>query len=151
MDFFTGKFTKRNYNNYCLGVDKVKENIYGQIAIAYAKYLKDNSIAPSTSGWKELASQYLEKETMIKKGCPKSTFLGLCEEGLVKGVPIGKYTKSRANKQYAIQAVEILKKNESLKKHPLLLWKQIPNTPQTHNHQMDIVCALWNNGLIKID
>lgn len=28
------------------------------------------------------------------KGCTKGTFLGLCEEGLVKGIPKGNYTKT---------------------------------------------------------
>ncbi|MED1724504.1 hypothetical protein P4V06_17235 [Brevibacillus parabrevis] len=49
-----------------------------------------------------------------KKGCPKSAFLGLCEEGFVRGIEPGSYTTSVDNKAYALQAVEWLKKNPSL-------------------------------------
>jgi hypothetical protein len=40
-----------------------------------------------------------------EKGCPKSTFLGLCEEGLVPGAPAGSYTNSRLNKEYGLRAL----------------------------------------------
>jgi hypothetical protein len=33
-----------------------------------------------------------------KKGCPRGAFLGLCEEGLVKGIPAGDYTASKDDK-----------------------------------------------------
>lgn len=35
------------------------------------------------------------ESTSQRKGCPKGVYLGLCEEGLVKGIPKGKYTKSK--------------------------------------------------------
>ena len=34
----------------------------------------------------------------------RGAFLGLCEEGLVKGIPAGKYSASKDNKQYAVRA-----------------------------------------------
>jgi hypothetical protein len=43
-----------------------------------------------------------------KKGCPRGAFLGLCEEGLVKGIPAGNYTTSKDNKAYAVRAAELL-------------------------------------------
>jgi hypothetical protein len=54
----------------------------------------------------------LKLKVLKKKGCPKGTFLGLCEEGLVKGIPKGNYTKSVKNKKYAIKAVTVLKQNK---------------------------------------
>lgn len=111
--------------------------------------LKKNNEKFSDFGWKSFASMFTEKESMIKKECPKNAFLDLCEEGLVKGVPKGKYTKSYKNNKYAIQAVMLLKENESLKDNPKQLWNQIEDTPDSYNHQLDIVCALWNNDLIN--
>ena len=43
-----------------------------------------------------------------KKGCPRGAFLGLCEDGLVKGIPAGNYTVSKDNKAYAVRAAELL-------------------------------------------
>ena len=31
------------------------------------------------------------QESSRKKGCPQSAFLGLCEDGYVKGIPQGRY------------------------------------------------------------
>lgn len=59
---------------------------------------------------KKLQSKCLAKEHQVKKkGCPRNAFLGLYEEGLVKGIPSGNYTRSKKNKEYAIKAVKILK------------------------------------------
>jgi hypothetical protein len=43
-----------------------------------------------------------------KKGGPRGAFPGLCEAGLVKGIPAGRYTASKDNKAYAVRAAELL-------------------------------------------
>ena len=83
------------------------------------------------------------------KGCPKNSFLALCETGQIKGVQAGKYTRSRKNKSYALFALELLKQNPELANQPNKLWKLIPGcTGKVHNSQMDVVLALWNEKLI---
>jgi hypothetical protein len=83
-----------------------------------------------------------------KKGCPKGAFLGLCEEGLVKGIANGKYTTSIDNKHYALRAVELLRAGDSRIK-PIELWSLVMNgVKKSHNGQMDVVLALWSNGNI---
>jgi hypothetical protein len=57
-----------------------------------------------------------------EKPCPKTTFLGLCEAGFVKGIPKGKVTKSVKNKEYAIKAVAVLKQNTQTTFSPKELW-----------------------------
>ena len=47
-----------------------------------------------------------------------------------------------------IDAIEILKKDNSLKNNPKKLWELIPNHPNSHNSQMNVVCSLWNADLI---
>lgn len=85
-----------------------------------------------------------------KKGCPRCAFLGLCEEGLVKGVPRGFYTTSEKNKEYAIQGVEILRENPSLSSDPMALWDAVLGERSiSYNDQMHVVTALWNEGLTK--
>jgi hypothetical protein len=83
-----------------------------------------------------------------KKGCPRGAFLGLCEEGLVKGIPAGRYTSSNDNKDYAVRAAALLiegKQSWSTSS----LWRAVEYDPaKTHNGQMDIVLALWKNDLI---
>jgi hypothetical protein len=50
---------------------------------------------------------YPTSPTSRKKDCPRGAFLGLCEEGLVKGIPAGKYTASKDNKAYAVRAAAL--------------------------------------------
>ena len=91
---------------------------------------------------------YPTSPTARKKGCPRGAFLGLCEEGLVKGIPAGNYTASKDDKAYAVRAAALLiegTRSWSISE----LWRAVTNDPEkTHNSQMDIVLALWKNDLI---
>jgi hypothetical protein len=83
-----------------------------------------------------------------KKGCPRGAFLGLCEDGLVKGIPLGSYTTSQDNKAYAIRAVQLLHSGFS-SESASVLWKRVMDgRNKAHNSQMDVVLALWNAGLV---
>ena len=84
-----------------------------------------------------------------KKGCPKDTFLSLCEEGLVNGISPGNYTYSERNRHYALEGVRILNNNPALQDDPINLWRSITDVPETYNQQMHIVCALWKAKLIN--
>jgi hypothetical protein len=83
-----------------------------------------------------------------KKGCPRGAFLGLCEAGVVKGIPAGHYTASKDNKAYAVGAAALLTEGTQ-SWSTSALWQAVSNDPKkTHNGQMDIVLALWKNNLI---
>lgn len=83
-----------------------------------------------------------------KKSCPRGAFLGLCEEGLVQGIPAGSYKASREDKAYAVRAVTLLTEGTE-QRSTSALWRAVTNgAEKTHNSQMDVVLALWNNDLI---
>jgi hypothetical protein len=67
---------------------------------------------------------------------------------LDKGIPPGPYTASKEDKAYAVQAAALL--TEGARKWSIgELWRAVTNDPEkTHNSQMDVVLALWKNGLI---
>ena len=119
-------------------------NEYGKVAIKVAK-AKGN---PKDNWQKEVKITFFDSESSQKKSCPKSAFLGLCEEGLVKGVPKGNYTKSVKNKEYALKAVTILKQNKETTFLPKELWEKLEFGDKRHNSQMDVVLALWKNDLL---
>jgi hypothetical protein len=82
-----------------------------------------------------------------KKGCPREAFLGLCEEGLVKGIPAGKYRKSKDDKAYVVLAAALLMDGTQHWSRSTL-WKAVTkDAVKQENGQMDVVLALWNNGL----
>lgn len=122
-------------------------NNYGLAALkSVRKYKSSYSIIEI---WSWAVKEIFETKSSQEKSCPKNTFLGLCEEGLVKGVPKGNYTKSVKNKEYALKAVAILKKNTPTIFSPKELWEQLELGDKKHNSQMDVVLALWEVGLLK--
>ena len=74
----------------------------------------------------------------------QGAFLGLCAEGLVKGVNPGNYTKSIDNKRYAVEAVQILMNHPELADDPKTLWshviKGIVKTENAHSKNIIVVC-----------
>ena len=121
-------------------------NRYGEAALIAAR---DSAGTSPAKRWQSAVEKvYPTSVTAQKKGCPRGAFLGLCEEGLVKGIPAGQYTTSKDNKAYVVRAAELLiegKQKWSISE----LWRAVADDPErAHNSQMDIVLALWKNGLI---
>lgn len=123
-------------------------NKYAQIALKTVGSFKDGYSIEEV--WWDVAKQIFDTKSAQEKGCPKNTFLGLCEEGLVKKIPKGNYTKSVKNKGYAVQALEALKQNDKKSFTPKELWTAINLGDKRHNSQMDVVLALWNNDYINV-
>ena len=86
-----------------------------------------------------------------KKSGPRGAFLGLCEAGLVKGIDGGNTepmtSQGNRNKAYAVKAVELLRAGSH--KTVSQLWMGVTDGDVVdHASQMDVVLALWKNGLI---
>jgi hypothetical protein len=122
-------------------------NKYGLTAIKSVQNFKDSYSIKEI--WSKSAKEVFETKSSQEKSCPKATFLGLCEEGLVKGIPKGNYTKSVKNKEYALKAIAILKQNKETTFSPKELWEKLELGDKRYNSQMDIVIALWDHNLIK--
>ena len=123
-------------------------NKYAQVAINTVNFINKNGGNPILIWLKEANYIFGEYKASAMKGCPRAAFLGLCEEGLVKGIPCGNYTKSKKNKEYAIEAVKFLKENSADNLTPKKLWTRITFNEKTHNSQMDIVYELFKRGYI---
>ncbi|WP_291637657.1 hypothetical protein [Clostridium sp.] len=121
---------------------------FGECALKSLKLiLEDNSLTPREA-WQIVSIELFGEGTSSqRKVCPKSTFLGLCEEGLVKGIEKGKYTASKKNKYYGLTAVGILEKNMHKIFEAEELWSLVTDNKE-HDGQMDIVLELWENGMI---
>jgi hypothetical protein len=124
-------------------------NKYGLIALEAAK----DVVNPEKS-WSNATKKTYKTISSQKKGCPKNVFLGLCEEGLVKGIKPGVYLKNSVanlNKKYALLGVALLKTNPNLSRKEL--WIKVEEKlkiNKRHNSQMDVVLALWESHLIVI-
>jgi hypothetical protein len=122
---------------------------YGNAAVNAVEYMIKQGEKTPRAAWNRAAKELFVSESSQKKGCPRATFLGLCQKGLVKSIPEEDYTTSVKNAEYGEKAVKLLKDNSELATDKMVLWKKITNGAVKHNSQMDVVIALWNEGLIE--
>jgi hypothetical protein len=108
-----------------------------------------DSIDPKAAWTRAAAILFPNSPSSRNKGCPKGAFLGLCEEGVVQGIPKGRYTRSLDNKRYALAAVRVLAKRPQLAEDRTALWQTIPAHPLHENNQMDVVISLWKQSLLE--
>ncbi len=122
-------------------------NKYGLTAIEAAT---DKKSGNPIDAWEKSTRRIFPKSLASqRKGCPRAAFLGLCEEGVVKGISPGRYTKSRDNKEYALRAWRILRAEKGPTEVQSLWLRVIKGMSKTHNGQMDVVLALYSADLLS--
>lgn len=76
---------------------------YGQAAVDAVLLLHQYMGMHPAEAWETATLNVFKKGAAAqKKGCPKNAFLGLCEEGLVKGIPAGHYCYKKRSKDKII-------------------------------------------------
>jgi hypothetical protein len=122
-------------------------NRYGQAAILAAQQAS-NGANPEALWEDALEKLYPTSPVARKKNGPRGAFLGLCEEGLVKGISTGSYTNPTDNKAYAVRAVALLAEGTQHWSKSALWQAATEGVEKPESGQIDVVLALWNNGLI---
>jgi hypothetical protein len=127
-------------------------NRYGEAALLAVRMETYGKALTAEERWQD-AVKKLYPTTPIgqKKSGPRAAFVGLCEAGLVKGIRAGEPEPGTSavnrNKAYAVAAVELLRAGTH--KSVSQLWAAVSEADGgDHNSQMDVVLALWKNGLI---
>ena len=141
--------------------DKAIWGNYGKVAIGATRHIQEAGGEPEDAWYKIAKEIFKEKTDSIEKGCPRNAYLGLCEDGLIVGVPKGNCIKGRKgkklNKSRAVHAVRMLYNNSSLENDtPRKLWSKLMKDRKEdpykhHDGQMDVVLALWHEGMIVRD
>ena len=123
---------------------------YGDAAVVAIQCYLLGKTRTLREAWTFGISRQTDSDSSSKKGCPKDAFLGLCEAGVIKGIPPGKYGGHRhnLNGRYAVDAYEILQSEPKLANDKRALWSRIPEPrAKNENGQLDVVLALFNNSL----
>jgi len=83
------------------------------------------------------------------EGCPKVAFIGLCSEGMIKGIPLSRYgvKHDAKNKRYAVDAAKLLLSGHPV--DPVVLWETVTDKKIVHHGQMSIVISLYNAELLQ--
>ena len=124
---------------------------YGKAAILARDLLTTGSTSDPVAAWTQAVREvFPSSPSSQKKGCPRGAFLGLCADGLVSGVASGNYTRSKDNRRYAREAVDLLRKSPLLAEQPDELWKRVMRGEEkTENSQMDVAISLWKAAAIS--
>ncbi len=126
-------------------------NKYGEAALLAVRMETYGKALTAGDRWEDAVRKvYATTTAGQKKSAPRGAFLGLCEAGLVKGVDAksaGMTSAGNRNRDYAVEAVRLLKVGEL--KTVSQLWAAVAAGEEVqHASQMDVVLALWKNGLI---
>lgn len=96
---------------------------YGEVAVRATHMIQEKIVDSQRDAWTKVVTDiFPNSESSQKKGCPKDTYLSLCADGRVVGVPSGSYTRSVKNRQYALEAISLLYKEPNLANNEKLLW-----------------------------
>jgi hypothetical protein len=127
-------------------------NRYGEAALLAVRMETYGKALTAEERWQDAVKKvYPTTPIGQKKSAPRAAFVGLCEAGLVKGIradePAPTNSAMNRNKAYAVAAVELLRAGTH--KTVSQLWAAVSETDGgEHSSQMDVVLALWKNGLI---
>jgi hypothetical protein len=123
---------------------------YGDAAEIAAALLAQQKTLEPRAAWTQAVEQVFPASASSRaKGCPRDSFLGLCELGAVKGVAPGPYTRSVKNKTYVTRALGALRRDPGLAEDLNHLWRVATAGADTRaNRQMDVVATLWRKGLL---
>ena len=123
-------------------------NRYGEAALIAVRMETFAKAMTPAERWQDAVGKlYPTTPSAQRKAAPRQAFLGLCEAGLVRGIRPGQYAPSNENKGYALAAVTLLRAGTH--RTVTQLWDAVTEGEQVrHSSQMDVVLALWRNGLI---
>ena len=122
---------------------------YGDAAVCAKRLILENRMLPADA-WKAAISRITKSKASQTKSCPKAAFLGLCEAGLILGIPASRYSRRpNKNAEYALIAWELLRAEPDLCDARDELWARattaVGNPAMNHNGQMDVVLSLWRD------
>lgn len=124
---------------------------YGQAALLAVELIRNQTTKDPKEAWEIAGCEIFGKGTSSqKKGCPKETFLGLCQKGLIKGIVAGNYTSSVKNISYALKALELINRENELIKNKSLLWKLVTDNKINQNGQLDVLISLYTENYVEI-
>lgn len=140
--------------------------LYGRTAVAAARHLQRHPRTAPLTAWTSAVAAETQSNESRRKGWPRTTFLGICEEGLVAGVPEGEYREKPrpgpGNKEYALEAARLIGRDRGRDwtkselavavQESLGLDLQVGNGAPSlaRNGQMDVVLSLHEAGLLSL-
>lgn len=123
---------------------------YGDVAVGATGLIVKQRMAPRSAWSQEAARLNPGSGAAARKCCPRTTYLTLCGEGYVRGVPAGQYAHGRENADHAIALARLLLEDSCLLDAPAAeLWNRAGGLRKSQNGQVAVVVALVRAGLLR--
>jgi hypothetical protein len=125
----------------------LNNNQFASAAMLAYQFIIENNLS-AADAWNKAAEMEIQSMGTRIKGCPKETFIGLCESGILKKIPKKKISASR-NYEFALYAIKEWQKDQLISNSKM--WEKVSNHfgfAKNHNRQLDVVEGLWD--FIKI-
>jgi hypothetical protein len=101
------------------------EGPYGETAVEAVNLLVRKKAGMPAEAWRRAVSGKRIRRPGQKSASAKGAFLGLCEEGYVRGIPPGDYSGAARHKAYAVKAAQFLTNGHQPDKGAL--WASVVN------------------------
>lgn len=124
-------------------------NIFEKTTLKAVEILNNNSSLVPSEAWLLAISSFTSSSSMIKKSCPKNTFIDLCNSGLIRGIKEKDTFNISENGRMILKVYDLLNKNNWQIQNKKLFWYQAFN--KEYENQLDILLILKENNLLKID
>ncbi len=126
---------------------------FGKVAVKAVQNYRSHRFPSPMGAWDAAIRDICTIDSIEEKICSRSVFLGLCEAGMVRGIPGGTYLKTKPgekspNKIFATSAAQLIAGEPGLVRNKSRLRELL--TDSGRNAQIDVVIALWESGLIEI-
>lgn len=116
-------------------------NQYSYVAYDAYNYIIEKRMEPADA-WDLAAEAIIKSESGRKKGCPRVTFIGLCNGGHLKNLSKADDINSK-NYEYARYSIEVWKANPDMSRDDM--WKKVQekfNTTASHQGQLDVALGV---------
>lgn len=122
---------------------------YGEAAVWAARMIAEDHLRPEVAWERACGKLNPTSIDAATKGCPRTTFLTLCEEGFVRGVQRGHFSDGRENAEHALALARLLVEDSDLADSSTgRLWKMAGGGGKKENGQVEVAVALSRAGLL---
>ena len=122
---------------------------FGEVAVWATRRVIEEKLAPPAAWTRASLALNPDSIDMAAKPCPRTTYLTLCGNGFVKGVPTGRYANGRENAEMAVALAMILLEDSDLADaSENRLWQMAGGGAKTKNDQVEVVVGLSRAGLL---
>ena len=124
-----------------------------------ARELASSGSSPDAAWNQALAEVYSGEQlrNQLQHTCPKWAFAGLCNHGVVRGVPAGSCPAAadRRSGRYAVDALNAVRREASLLRDKRTLKARVFGRPGTAdyrkpNDEVEVLLGLWESGSIEL-